>query len=83
LVATGRSPNVENLNLEAAGVEYDVKKGILIDDHARSISNPNVFSVGDCTAGVPKLTHMSGEMAKVVVNNALFDDDWKLSSLVV
>jgi len=83
LVATGRAPNVENLNLEAAGVEYDAKRGILVDDHARSISNPNVFSVGDCTADVPRLTHMSGEMAKVVVNNALFDDDWKLSSLVV
>lgn len=83
LVAAGRSPNVENLNLEAAGVEYDGRQGILVDDHARSISNPNVFSVGDCTAGVPRLTHMSGEMAKVVVNNALFDDDWKLSSLVV
>ena len=83
LVATGRSPNVENLNLEAASVEYDARKGILVDDNARSTSNPNVFSVGDCTADVPRLTHMSGEMAKVVVNNALFDDDWKLSSLVV
>jgi len=83
LVATGRSPNVEKLNLEAAGVDFDPKQGIIVDDYARSISNPNIFSVGDCTAGVPRLTHMSGEMAKVVVNNALFDDDWKLSSLVV
>jgi len=83
LVATGRSPNVEKLNLEAAGVDFDAKQGILVDDFSRSTSNPNIFSVGDCTAGVPRLTHMSGEMAKVVVNNALFDDDWKLSTLVV
>lgn len=83
LVATGREPNVENLNLEAANIAYDTREGILVDDHARSITNPNVFSVGDCTAAVPRLTHMSGEMAKLVVNNALFDDDWKLSSLVV
>jgi pyruvate/2-oxoglutarate dehydrogenase complex dihydrolipoamide dehydrogenase (E3) component len=83
LVAAGRSPNVEGLNLEAANVEYDAKKGILVDDLSKSISNPNVYSVGDCTADVPRLTHMAGEMAKVVVNNALFDDDWKLSSLVV
>jgi len=83
MVATGRSPNVEKLNLEAANVDFDAKQGILIDDYARSKSNSNIFSVGDCTAGVPRLTHMSGEMAKVVVNNALFDDDWKLSSLVV
>jgi len=83
LVAAGRTPNVENLNLEAANVDFDVKQGILVDDLSKSVSNPNVFSVGDCTAGVPRLTHMSGEMAKVVVNNAIFDDDWKLSSLVV
>ncbi len=83
LVATGRTPNVEKLNLDAANVAYDSKKGIIVDDNARSTTNPNVYSVGDCTAGVPRLTHMSGEMAKVVVQNALFDDDWKLSSLVV
>ena len=83
LVAAGRLPNVENLNLDAANVAFDPKKGILVDDNARSTTNPNVYSVGDCTADVPRLTHMSGEMAKVVVQNGLFDDDWKLSSLVV
>jgi len=83
LVAAGRTPNVESLNLEAANIEYDLKRGILVDDNARSTTNPNIFSVGDCTADVPRLTHMAGEMAKVVVQNALFDDDWKLSSLVV
>jgi pyruvate/2-oxoglutarate dehydrogenase complex dihydrolipoamide dehydrogenase (E3) component len=83
LVAAGRIPNVEGMNLEAANIAYDVEKGILVDDNARSISNPNVYSVGDCTSGVPRLTHMSGEMAKVCVQNALFEDDWKLSSLVV
>lgn len=83
LVATGRTPNIENLNLEAAGVDYDSKKGILVDDNAMSVSNPNVYSVGDCTADVPRLTHMSGEMAKVAVQNSLFNGNWKLSSLVV
>lgn len=83
LVAAGRVPNVQGMNLEAANITYDVDNGILVDDNARSISNPNVFSVGDCTAGVKRLTHMSGEMAKVCVQNALFEDDWKLSSLVV
>ncbi len=83
LVATGRTPNVENLNLEGANVEYDAAKGVIVDDNARSTTNPNVYSVGDCTADVPRLTHMAGEMAKLVVQNACFDDDWKLSSLVV
>lgn len=83
LVATGRSANVENLGLEAAGVEYQPGKGVLVNDFAQSSSNPRVYAVGDCVAGVPRLTHMSGEMAKLVVQNALFNDSWKLSSLVV
>lgn len=83
LVAAGRVANVENLNLEAAGVSYEVGKGITVNDHAQSVSNSNIYAVGDCVAGVPRLTHMSGEMAKLVVQNSLFDDDWKLSSFVV
>ena len=83
LIAAGRIPNVENLNLDIANVDFDPKRGIIVDDNARSTTNPNVYSVGDCTADVPRLTHMSGEMAKVIVQNSLFDDDWKLSSLVV
>lgn len=83
LVATGRSANVEDLGLKAAGVEYTPGKGVIINDLAQSVSNPNVYAVGDCVADVPRLTHMSGEMAKMVVQNSLFNDSWKLSSLVV
>jgi pyruvate/2-oxoglutarate dehydrogenase complex dihydrolipoamide dehydrogenase (E3) component len=83
LVAAGRVPNVENIGLEKANVQYEIGKGIIVNDHAQSISNPNVYAVGDCVADVPRLTHMSGEMAKLVVQNSLFHDDWKLSSLVV
>ena len=50
---------------------------------SESVSNPNVYAVGDCAAGVPRLTHRSGEMSKLVVQNSLFKDDWKISSLVV
>lgn len=82
LVATGRASNVENVGLEAAGVDYQVGKGITVNDLSQSVSNENVYGVGDCVAGVPRLTHQSGEMAKLVVQNALFGDSWKLSSLV-
>ena len=54
-----------------------------MNDLAQSVSNPNVYAVGDCVEGVPRLTHMSGEMAKLIIQNGLFGDDWKLSSLVV
>ena len=83
LVAAGRAANVENIGLDDAGVEFQVGAGIVVDDLARSVSNPSVFAVGDCVAGVPRLTHCSGEMAKLVVQNALAGDDWKLSSLVI
>src|SRR5207248_1964107 len=45
LVAVGRTPNVEELNLEAAGVRYD-KKGITVDDHLRT-SSSHIFAAGD------------------------------------
>jgi len=83
LVATGRVANVENMGLEAGNVDYELGKGVKVNDSAQSVSNPNVYAVGDAVAGVPRLTHMSGEMAKLVVQNSLFDDEWKLSSLVV
>ena len=69
--------------MEKASVQYEIGKGVIVNDKAQSVSNPNVYAVGDCVAGVPRLTHMSGEMAKLVVQNSLFKDDWKLSSLVV
>jgi pyruvate/2-oxoglutarate dehydrogenase complex dihydrolipoamide dehydrogenase (E3) component len=83
LVAMGRMPNVENLGLEAAGVDYQVGQGIIVNDRAQSVSNANVYSVGDCTAGTPRLTHVAGEMAKLAVQNSLFGDDWHVSSLVI
>ena len=83
LVAAGRVPNVEGLGLDAAGVDYDARRGVLINDLTQSRSNPHVYAVGDCAADVPRLTHVAGEMAKVAVQNALFDDAWKLSGLVI
>jgi pyruvate/2-oxoglutarate dehydrogenase complex dihydrolipoamide dehydrogenase (E3) component len=83
LVATGRAANVENLGLEAAGVDFQTGAGISVNDLSQSTSNPSIYAVGDCVAGVPRLTHTSGEMAKLVVQNSLAGDDWKLSSLVI
>ncbi|KAL3827690.1 hypothetical protein ACHAXA_000563 [Cyclostephanos tholiformis] len=83
LVAMGRVANVDSLGLDFVNVKYDPVNGILVDEYSKSISNPNVYAVGDCVAYVPRLTHVSGEMAKVVVQNSLFGGRWKLSSLVV
>lgn len=68
LVATGRRPNVENLGLEAAGVEYG-KQGLAVDDRCRT-SQSHIYAAGDVT-GRYQFTHMSEHMAKVAVTNAL------------
>jgi pyruvate/2-oxoglutarate dehydrogenase complex dihydrolipoamide dehydrogenase (E3) component len=69
LVATGRWPNIEGLNLEAAGVKYD-KERINTDEYLRT-SMPNIFAAGDVTGHFP-FTHMAAYEAAVVVRNALF-----------
>ncbi len=79
LVATGRSPNVENLGLEAAGIEFDMHKGIQVDDKLRT-SNPRVFAAGD-VAMAYKFTHAASAAAKIVIQNALFFGSKKLSAL--
>lgn len=69
LVATGRRPNVEGLNLGAAGVKYDGER-IFTDEHLRT-SAPHIFAAGDVTGHFP-FTHVAAYEASVVVRNALF-----------
>lgn len=69
LVATGRSANVANLDLQAAGVKVG-EDGIEVDARRRT-SNRRIYAIGDCRAG-PRFTHVSGyEGAQVVVELAL------------
>ncbi|MCP9235596.1 NAD(P)/FAD-dependent oxidoreductase [Lewinella sp. JB7] len=44
----GRTPNIGELDLDAAGIEHDKKKGIVVDDRLRT-NLPHVYAVGDCT----------------------------------
>lgn len=81
LLATGRAPNVSGLGLEAAGVAFDAKRGVQVDDLLRT-SNRCIYAVGDVCHKF-KFTHMSGEMAKAAVENALFGGEWRLSSFAV
>jgi pyruvate/2-oxoglutarate dehydrogenase complex dihydrolipoamide dehydrogenase (E3) component len=84
LVAVGRKPNIEGLNLESVGVETN-KKGIVIDDYLRT-TNPFIYAVGD-VAMKWKFTHAADAAARIVIQNALFSvakvGRKKLSSLVV
>ncbi len=69
LVAAGRRPNVEPLNLEAAGVAYTAK-GVTVDDGLRT-SNRRIFAVGDVAGGL-QFTHAAGYHAGIVIRRALF-----------
>lgn len=50
LMAVGRRPNVEGLNLEAAGVDY-TRKGIMVNDRFET-SVPGIYAIGDVTGGI-------------------------------
>lgn len=81
LVAVGRAPNVEGLGLEAAGVQYDERNGVTVDDRLRT-SNPNIFAAGDICSPY-KFTHAADFMARTVIQNALFMGRAKASSLTI
>ncbi len=69
LAAVGRAPNVEGLNLQAAGVAYD-EKGVKVDPMLRTTAR-NIWACGDL-AGPYQFTHMAEYQAGIVVANALF-----------
>lgn len=69
LVALGRSPNVQGLQLEKAGVTYSAK-GIPADARMRT-NVPHIFACGDIT-GRYQFTHAAGYEAGIVLSNALF-----------
>lgn len=67
----GRPPAIGSLNLEAAGVDYDPRKGIVVDDYLRSASNLNVYAAGDAAAAGPPLSPVAGVQGAIVADNLL------------
>ncbi|MEJ7758126.1 MAG: mercuric reductase [Gemmatimonadaceae bacterium] len=80
LVASGRVPNVEDLGLDAAGVDFDERR-VITDGRLRT-TNRRVFAVGDITALSP-FTHAADAHARMVVQNALFFGRKKVTDLVI
>ncbi len=68
LIAAGRIPNVESLNLEAAGVAYS-KQGIEANAYLQT-SQPHIYAAGDIV-GPYQFTHMADAQARVVIRNIL------------
>lgn len=68
LYAVGRQGNVEELNLEAAGLEADSRGRIAIDDQYRT-KQPNILAVGD-VIGFPSLASVSMEQGRIAAGHA-------------
>ena len=81
LAGIGRAPNVEGMNLEAAGVRYDTETGIHVDDFLQT-SNPRIYAAGDVCLE-HKFTHAAEASARIVVRNALFLGRKRLSALTI
>jgi pyruvate/2-oxoglutarate dehydrogenase complex dihydrolipoamide dehydrogenase (E3) component len=81
LVAAGRRRNVENLGLEKAGVEFDVRTGIRVDARLRT-TVPHIFALGD-VASVRQFTHNADAQARIVIRNALFLGRARADRLVI
>ncbi len=81
LLTAGRTPNVSEIGLEAAGFEYDEARGIIVDDRMRT-TNRRIFAAGDVASRF-KFTHISDATARIVIRNALFFGRDRMSALTV
>jgi pyruvate/2-oxoglutarate dehydrogenase complex dihydrolipoamide dehydrogenase (E3) component len=81
LLGVGRAPNVEGLNLEAAGVDYDQENGVIVNDYLQT-TNPRIYAAGDICLRY-KFTHTADAAARIVIQNALFQGRKKLSALTI
>lgn len=80
LVAAGRAPVVDGLELDKAGVAHTAK-GITVDASLKT-SNRNVWAIGDCN-GLYAFTHMAGYEASLFIRGALFRAPARLDAAIV
>ncbi|NOZ43117.1 MAG: mercuric reductase, partial [Alphaproteobacteria bacterium] len=80
LVAAGRVPNIDGLNLDAATVGYH-RRGVTVNDRLQT-TNPRIYAAGDICSAY-QFTHSADAMAKIVLQNALFFGRKKVSDLVM
>ena len=69
LIAVGRAPNTDGLNLEGVNVKFD-KSGVEVNDNLQT-TNPKIYAAGDICSKY-KFTHAADFMARIVIQNALF-----------
>jgi len=68
--AAGRVPEINDLNLDAAGIKWD-KRGVLINEFLQSVSNPAVYAAGDAASGGLPLAPVANYEGQIVAANLL------------
>ncbi|MEO8857393.1 MAG: mercuric reductase [Burkholderiaceae bacterium] len=81
MTGIGRIPAVQGLGLEAAGVAYDHKKGVHVDDFLRT-TNRRIYAAGDVCLE-HRFTDAADASARIVVQNALFLGRKRMSALTI
>ncbi len=81
LVGAGRAPNVQGMNLEGVGVDFDMRKGVVVDDRLRT-THPHIYAAGDVCSKY-RFTHTADAQARIVIQNALFFGRAKTSALTI
>jgi pyruvate/2-oxoglutarate dehydrogenase complex dihydrolipoamide dehydrogenase (E3) component len=69
LVAAGRAPNVERLDLQDAGIEVDKRGFIKVNEHLET-NVPGVYALGEANGG-PAFTHMAYDDFRIIRRNLL------------
>lgn len=69
LIAVGRAPNTEGLNLDAVGVKHG-RQGVEVNDYLQT-TNPRIYAAGDICSKY-RFTHAADFQARIVIQNALF-----------
>ena len=80
LVGAGRTPNLEGLALESAGIAFD-STGVTVNDTLQT-SNPHVYAAGDICFPY-KFTHTADALARILIANALFKARQSTSALTI
>jgi glutathione reductase (NADPH) len=69
----GRVPEIDDMQLSEAGIEWEALRGVKVNEYLQSVSNPEVYAAGDAaaTAG-PPLTPVAAYEGNIVAENLLY-----------
>lgn len=76
IVATGRTPNTEHLDLETAGVDKD-PRGLIVTSNTMKTSAPGIYAAGDCVSKTMFLETLAAREGVTAVSN-MFGEDMKI-----